>query len=257
MVSVPDNEGSKVTETTGGGRCRGGPVHPGHDRLTWTISCSMAYTALAPRLRARTARPACAATLPSSAQYRTACPFCSGRRDHCPNACPIEMRSGAVCGPQSSASEPSRSPPQGCCSQPSPGPVGRPCCADPSGVRGLIRSVRALVDEEPMPPSSRQRRDLRDRCGDGADKHLDLNPMFRAIGLANVLAPVAVFAVGVAVWCPAGSRVPVQGHGSLSCDDVDLRRSENVYLHSSRNCLNYPNQRFWRCIGARLAALRC
>jgi cadmium resistance protein CadD (predicted permease) len=39
----------------------------------------------------------------------------------------------------------------------------------------------------------------------GADNIAVYTPLFRTIGLADSLVTVAVFAVGIAVWCLAGS----------------------------------------------------
>jgi cadmium resistance protein CadD (predicted permease) len=75
------------------------------------------------------------------------------------------------------------------------------------GVRGLVKAVRARGDDEP--PSPAVATGLVSVIGvtmaNGADNISVYTPMFRTIGLSNSLVTVAVFAVGVAVWCLAAS----------------------------------------------------
>jgi cadmium resistance transport/sequestration family protein len=77
------------------------------------------------------------------------------------------------------------------------------------GVIGLIRAIRARDDDEP--PSPAVAGGLIGVIGmtiaNGADNISVYTPLFRTIGLADSLATVAVFAVGIAIWCLAGSRL--------------------------------------------------
>ncbi|SCL27593.1 cadmium resistance transporter (or sequestration) family protein [Micromonospora rhizosphaerae] len=75
------------------------------------------------------------------------------------------------------------------------------------GVRGLVRAIRARNEDEPPDPAVAT--GLLSVAGvtiaNGADNISVYTPVFRTIGLTNSLITVAVFAVGVAVWCLAGS----------------------------------------------------
>jgi cadmium resistance protein CadD (predicted permease) len=72
------------------------------------------------------------------------------------------------------------------------------------GVKGLVSAVRGSVDEAPVVATG-----VLSVAGvtiaNGADNLAVYTPLFRTIGLADSLVTVAVFAVGVAVWCAAGS----------------------------------------------------
>lgn len=76
------------------------------------------------------------------------------------------------------------------------------------GVWGLMKAVRARKDGEP-PPAPVVATGLGSVAGvtvaNGADNISVYSPLFRTIGVADSLVTVAVFAVGVAVWCVAGS----------------------------------------------------
>ncbi|MFF5174777.1 cadmium resistance transporter [Micromonospora sp. NPDC000089] len=75
------------------------------------------------------------------------------------------------------------------------------------GVRGLVRAVRARHDAEPPAPAVAT--GVLSVAGvtvaNGADNLSVYSPVFRTIGPAGSLATIAVFAVGVAVWCLAGA----------------------------------------------------
>ncbi|MFI9526288.1 cadmium resistance transporter [Micromonospora rosaria] len=75
------------------------------------------------------------------------------------------------------------------------------------GVRGLVAAIRARGEDEL--PTVAVASGLVSVSGvtiaNGADNISVYTPMFRTIGLADSLVTVAVFAVGVAVWCLAGS----------------------------------------------------
>ncbi|MCW3838500.1 cadmium resistance transporter [Micromonospora yasonensis] len=75
------------------------------------------------------------------------------------------------------------------------------------GVRGLIGAIRSRSDEELPTPAVAA--GLASVVGvtvaNGADNISVYTPMFRTIGVTASLVTVAVFAVGVAVWCLAGS----------------------------------------------------
>ncbi|BCB78122.1 cadmium resistance transporter [Phytohabitans flavus] len=75
------------------------------------------------------------------------------------------------------------------------------------GMVGLVRAVRARNEAEPPTPAvaSRMISVAGVTIANGADNISIYTPMFRTIGLADSLLTVAVFAIGVAVWCLAGS----------------------------------------------------
>jgi cadmium resistance transport/sequestration family protein len=75
------------------------------------------------------------------------------------------------------------------------------------GAKGLVAALRAGGDDEPPEPAVAT--GLLSVAGvtvaNGADNISLYTPMFRTIGLTNSLITGAVFAVGVALWCLAGS----------------------------------------------------
>ncbi|MEV4755454.1 cadmium resistance transporter [Micromonospora sp. NPDC049559] len=75
------------------------------------------------------------------------------------------------------------------------------------GVKGLVAAIRHRHDDEPPTPAVAA--GLLSVAGvtvaNGADNISVYTPMFRTIGLSGSLVTVAVFAVGVAAWCLAGS----------------------------------------------------
>ncbi|TYC19271.1 cadmium transporter [Micromonospora sp. MP36] len=75
------------------------------------------------------------------------------------------------------------------------------------GVRGLIGAIRLRSDEELPAPAvaSGLLSVVGVTVANGADNISVYTPVFRAIGVASSLITVAVFAVGVAVWCLAAS----------------------------------------------------
>jgi cadmium resistance protein CadD (predicted permease) len=75
------------------------------------------------------------------------------------------------------------------------------------GVRGLVQAVHHRHDEEPPAPAVATGLDsvAGVTMANGADNISIYTPMFRAIGVAASVITVAVFMVGVAVWCLAGS----------------------------------------------------
>ncbi|MFC0029517.1 cadmium resistance transporter [Micromonospora chaiyaphumensis] len=75
------------------------------------------------------------------------------------------------------------------------------------GVRGLIGAIRRRNDEELPTPAvaSGLLSVMGVTIANGADNISVYTPMFRTIGPAASLITVAVFALGVAVWCLAGS----------------------------------------------------
>lgn len=78
------------------------------------------------------------------------------------------------------------------------------------GAWGLVRAVRAAKDGEP-PPAPVVATGVVSVAGvtvaNGADNISVYIPLFRTIGVTASLIMVAVFALGVAVWCLAGSRL--------------------------------------------------
>ncbi|RKN13958.1 cadmium transporter [Micromonospora musae] len=75
------------------------------------------------------------------------------------------------------------------------------------GVRGMIGAIRTRGQEDlPNPAVATGLVSVMAvTIANGADNLSVYTPVFRAIGLGNTLVTVAVFAVGVAVWCAAGS----------------------------------------------------
>ncbi|MEV1287921.1 cadmium resistance transporter [Micromonospora sp. NPDC049679] len=75
------------------------------------------------------------------------------------------------------------------------------------GVKGLIAAIRSRGDNEQ--PSPAVATGLISVAGitiaNGADNISVYTPMFRTIGLTNSLITVAVFTIGIAAWCLAGS----------------------------------------------------
>ncbi|PZG16048.1 cadmium transporter [Micromonospora craterilacus] len=75
------------------------------------------------------------------------------------------------------------------------------------GVKGLVAAIRARGEDEL--PTVTVAAGLASVIGvtiaNGADNISVYTPMFRTIGLADSLITVAVFAIGVALWCLAGS----------------------------------------------------
>jgi cadmium resistance protein CadD (predicted permease) len=75
------------------------------------------------------------------------------------------------------------------------------------GVRGFIAAVRGRGDDEmPAPVVATGVLSVAGvTIANGADNISVYTPMFRTIGLTAGLLTVAVFAVGIAAWCLAGS----------------------------------------------------
>jgi cadmium resistance transport/sequestration family protein len=75
------------------------------------------------------------------------------------------------------------------------------------GVVGLVGAIRARGDDEPSSPAVAG--SLIGVIGvtiaNGADNISVYTPLFRTIGPANSLITIAVFAIGIAIWCLAGS----------------------------------------------------
>jgi cadmium resistance protein CadD (predicted permease) len=75
------------------------------------------------------------------------------------------------------------------------------------GVKSLVAAIRARGDDEPPTPAVAT--SLASVAGvtiaNGADNISVYTPLFRTIGFTNTLVTVAVFAVGIALWCLAGS----------------------------------------------------
>jgi cadmium resistance protein CadD (predicted permease) len=75
------------------------------------------------------------------------------------------------------------------------------------GVKGLIAAIRSRGKVDPPAPAVAT--GLISVAGvtvaNGADNISVYTPMFRTIGLTDSIITVAVFAVGVAIWCLAGS----------------------------------------------------
>jgi len=74
-------------------------------------------------------------------------------------------------------------------------------------VRGLIAAIRARHrDEEASPVVATGLVSVAAvTIANGADNISVYTPMFRALGVADSLITIVVFAVLVAVWCAAGS----------------------------------------------------
>lgn len=75
------------------------------------------------------------------------------------------------------------------------------------GVRGLVTAIRARGDgEDALPVVATGLSSVAGvTVANGADNISVYTPMLRAIGVADSLVAVAVFAVLVTVWCAAGS----------------------------------------------------
>ncbi len=74
------------------------------------------------------------------------------------------------------------------------------------GARGLIAAIRAPTDvDRHAPVASGLLPVFGVTIANGADNLSVYTPMFRTIGLAAGLVSVMVFAVGVALWCLAGT----------------------------------------------------
>ncbi|WP_229401377.1 cadmium resistance transporter [Micromonospora okii] len=74
------------------------------------------------------------------------------------------------------------------------------------GVRGLLGAIRSRHDEQPTPTvASGILPVIGITVANGADNISVYTPVFRTVGVAAGLITVAVFAVGVAVWCLAAS----------------------------------------------------
>jgi len=82
------------------------------------------------------------------------------------------------------------------------------------GVRGLVAAVRARGDDQP--PSPVVATGVMSIAGvtvaNGGDNISVYTPMFRTIGLVDSLITLGVFAVGVAMWCLAGSWLASHRH---------------------------------------------
>ncbi len=73
------------------------------------------------------------------------------------------------------------------------------------GVKGLISAIRADGEDEPPAPATGLLAVASLTIANGADNISVYTPLFRSIGLIDSLVTVAVFAVGVALWCLAAS----------------------------------------------------
>jgi len=74
------------------------------------------------------------------------------------------------------------------------------------GVKGLVAAIRAHDDEPAAPAVATGLLSVAGvTIANGADNISVYTPLFRTIGLGDSLITVAVFAVGVAVWCVAAS----------------------------------------------------
>jgi cadmium resistance protein CadD (predicted permease) len=73
------------------------------------------------------------------------------------------------------------------------------------GVVGLVRAIRAGGDDEPRSVAGSLIGVIGVTIANGADNVSIYTPLFRTIGVANSFITVAVFAIGIAVWCLAGS----------------------------------------------------
>lgn len=75
------------------------------------------------------------------------------------------------------------------------------------GVRGLVSAIRTRNDQDAVPAAVAS--GLLSVAGvtiaNGADNISVYTPVFRTIGTTATLVSIAVFAVGVAAWCLAGS----------------------------------------------------
>ncbi|MFK3979501.1 cadmium resistance transporter [Micromonospora sp. NPDC050397] len=73
------------------------------------------------------------------------------------------------------------------------------------GVRGLVAAIRDRGDEEPPMLATGVMTVAGITIANGADNLSVYTPLFRGIGVTESLVTIAVFVVGVAVWCVAGS----------------------------------------------------
>ncbi|GIG89718.1 cadmium resistance transporter [Plantactinospora endophytica] len=75
------------------------------------------------------------------------------------------------------------------------------------GVRGLVSALRARGNAEPPAPvvATGLLSVIGVTVANGADNISVYTPTFRTIGVADSLLTVAVFSLGVAAWCLAGS----------------------------------------------------
>ncbi|MBG6135724.1 cadmium resistance transporter [Longispora fulva] len=73
------------------------------------------------------------------------------------------------------------------------------------GVRGVITAIRARAEAEPASIARGLAAVVGVTVANGADNISVYTPVFRTIGAASTGATIAVFAVGVAAWCLAGS----------------------------------------------------
>jgi cadmium resistance protein CadD (predicted permease) len=75
------------------------------------------------------------------------------------------------------------------------------------GVKGLVAAIRARGDDDPPAPAvaTGAVSVAGITIANGADNISAYTPLFRTIGPGASLLTVAVFAVGVALWCLAGS----------------------------------------------------
>ncbi|GLI02195.1 cadmium resistance transporter [Phytohabitans aurantiacus] len=75
------------------------------------------------------------------------------------------------------------------------------------GVKGLVAAIRARGDDDPPAPAvaTGAVSVAGITIANGADNISVYTPLFRTIGPGGSLLTVAVFAVGVALWCLAGS----------------------------------------------------
>ena len=77
------------------------------------------------------------------------------------------------------------------------------------GVRGLVAAIRSRGAAVPPAPvvATGALAVAGVTVANGADNISVYTPMFRTIGVTNSFITVAVFAVGIALWCLAGSRL--------------------------------------------------
>lgn len=76
------------------------------------------------------------------------------------------------------------------------------------GAKGLIEAARSRGSEDkPRPVATGWLAVAGITIANGADNIAVYTPLFRTIGVANALVTIAVFAVGVAALCAAGSRL--------------------------------------------------
>lgn len=75
------------------------------------------------------------------------------------------------------------------------------------GIRALISALRTRDEQDPTPPpvASGVLSIAGVTIANGADNIAVYTPVFRTIGAVPTLVSIAVFAIGVALWCLAGS----------------------------------------------------